>query len=87
MLQYYRLVRVNGPHALIKSSPMHQCNHERIRVFGHVPIAPQKFGVSDLNFWYYNTDHILNSCRNNSFLGLVESIEKKKSEIDDTNSI
>ena len=66
MLQYYRIMRANRPHALIKSSPLLQCDHERIRVLGHVPIAPQKLGDTDHNFWYCKTDHILNSCHNNS---------------------
>ena len=74
MLQYYRIMRANGPHALIKSSPLHQCNHERIRVLGHVSIAAQKLGDTDQNFWYYNADHILNSFHNNLILGLIENI-------------
>ena len=78
MLQYYPIMRANGPRALVryKSSPLHQCNHKRIRVLGHVPIAPQELGDTDQNCWYCKTDHILNSCHNNSFLGLVENITK-----------
>ena len=74
MLQYYRIMRANRPHAIIESSPLLQCNHERIRVLGHVPIAPQKFGDTDQNFWYYNVNHILNSFHNNLILGLIENI-------------
>ena len=74
MLLYYRIMRTNGPRVPIKSSPLHQCNHGRICVLGHVPIATKKIGDTDQNFWYYNTDHILDSCHNNSFLGLVENI-------------
>ena len=73
MLQCYRM-RANGPHAPIKSSPLHQYDYERIRVLGHVPIAPQKFEITHQNFWCYDTDHILNSFHNNLILGLVEYI-------------
>ena len=74
MLQYYRIMRANGPHTLIKSSSLHHCNHERTRVLGHVPMAPQKIGDTDQNFWYYNTEYILNSFHNNLILRLVENM-------------
>ena len=77
MLQYYRIMRANGLHALIKSSRLCQCNHERIRGLGHVPIASRKFGDTDQNFWYYNADHILNSFHNILILGPIENITKK----------
>ena len=66
MLQYYPFMRAHGPHALIKSSPLHQCNHERRRILGHIPIAPQKLGDTGQDYWYRKTDHILNSCYNNT---------------------
>lgn len=50
MLQYNTIMRANGPRALIKSSPLHQCNHEEIRVLRHVPLTPQKLGNTNHNF-------------------------------------
>ena len=67
-------MRTNGPHALIKSLPLRQCNHEGIRVPEHVPIELQKLGDTDQNFWYFKADQILNSCQNNSVLELVVNL-------------
>ena len=74
VLQYYPIMRANGPCALIKSSQLHQCNHVGMRILRHIPLTPQKLGDTNQSFWLCKTDRILISCHSNSVLGLVENI-------------
>ena len=70
-------MRANGSHALIKSSLLHQRDHEGILILRHVSLATQRLGdTGDTieKFWYCETDRNLTSCRNNLVVGLVENI-------------